>query len=252
MSRSFRSLRSLSRLGVALWIGFALAQLEPSPAPETAAEVESRVAPLRPQPPPPTQAHAAPPEPSPVGVHEIDAGMELLAAGGRFPVLTCGYDDFGSFARYAGAMRSLGARFVVVERRRIQAEIDLERGSMRPGPPGPGFSPRARDYSGEAALSGLARQARERFGPGAEVMMLVPRELDAGLFGGIARSLRERGESPDLYRELRGAYQADGRGGVLLLLEEGIRQDGSRAGLELLFDLGQIAAVVRAEPVPEA
>jgi hypothetical protein len=77
-------------------------------------------------------------------------------------------------------------------------------------------------------------------------MMLVPRELDAGLFGGIARALTERGESTDLYQELRGSYVSDSEGGVRLRVEEGIRLDGSRAPLALLFDLRQIAATVRA------
>ena len=186
--------------------------------------------------------------PIPIGEREIDEGLSLLAGPGRFPVLTCDYDDFGSFARYARAMAALGARFVVVEHRRIQAEVDVESGSMQAGPPGPGFSPRARDYSGEPALSKLATRARERFGAGAEVMMLVPRGLDAGLFGGIARSLTERGESADLYQELRGSYVRDGEGGVRLRVEEGIRRDGSRAPLALLFDLRQIAVTARAAP----
>jgi hypothetical protein len=233
---------------VALWIGVALCWTEPVERAESTPEIETRAAPLRPQQQPASEARATPALPMPVGGRDIDEGLSLLAAAGRFPVLTCGYDDFGSFAGYARAMATLGARFVVVERRRIQAEVDVESGSMQAGPPGPGFSPRARDYSGEPALAKLATRARERFGAGAEVMMLVPRELDAGLFGGIARTLAERGESADLYQELRGSYVSDGEGGVRLRVEEGIRRDGSRAPLALLFDLRQIAATARAAP----
>jgi hypothetical protein len=249
--RSGGALRALCQLGVALWIGVALSLVEMSPIAEPMPEVETRAAPLQPQPSRSDPLPSKPAEPTRVGGHEIDAGLTLLAAGGRFPVLTCGYEHFGSFTRYAQAMTALGARFVVVERRRIQAEVDLESGSMQPGPPGPGFSPRARDYSGEPALSSLATRARERFGGGAEVMMLVPRALDAGLFGGIARVLSERGESPELYQELHGRYESDGEGGVRLRLEEGVRRDGSRASLSLLFDLRQIAAAARGKLAPE-
>ena len=40
----------------------------------------------------------------------------------------------------------------------------------------------------------IARRARAQYGAGAVVMMLVPRTIDAGLFGGISRLLAERGE----------------------------------------------------------
>jgi hypothetical protein len=246
--RSTRALRPLCQLGVALWIGLALSWTEPSEQTEAAHEIETHAARLRPQQQPASEARAPIAEPLPIRGGDIDEGLALLAAAGRFPALTCGYGDFGSFSGYARAMAALGARFVVVERRRIQAQVDVESGSMQAGPPGPGFSPRARDYSDEPALAKLATRARERFGPGAEVMMLVPRELDAGLFGGIARSLTERGESADAYQELRGRYVRDGEGGVRLRVEEGIRRDGSRAPLALLFDLRQIAATARAAP----
>lgn len=248
MRRPARALRPLCQLGVALWIGAALVWTQPVQLAEATAEVETRTTSLLPQRQATPAPRTPPAPPTPVGGREIDEGLSLLAAPGRFPVLTCGYEDFGSFARYASAMATLGARFVVVEQRRIQAAVDLESGSMQEGPPGPGFSPRARDYSGEPALSRLAVHARERFGAGAEVMMLVPRELDAGLFGGIARSLTERGESPELYRELRGSYVSDSEGGVRLRVEEGVRRDGSRTPLSLLFDLRQIAATARVAP----
>jgi hypothetical protein len=233
---------------VALWIGVALCWTEPVERAEPTPEIETRAVPLHPQQQPASEARATPAEPMSIGGRDIEEGLSLLAAAGLFPVLTCGYDDFGSFAGYARAMTTLGARFVVVERRRIQAEVDVESGSMQAGPPGPGFSPRARDYSGEPALAKLATRAREQFGAGAEVMMLVPRKLDAGLFGGIARSLSARGDSADLYQELRGSYVSDGAGGVRLRVEEGIRRDGSRTPLALLFDLRQIATTARAVP----
>ncbi len=75
--------------------------------------------------------------------------------------------------------------------------------------------------------------------------MLVPRQLDAGLFGGIARALAAQGEPAADYRELRGRYREGGAGGVRLELEEGVRRDGSRRPLDLVFDLGQIEAAAQ-------
>lgn len=240
-----RALRPLCQAGVALWIALGLSRLEALRPQESVVPEPRRVA-VEPRPAaPPVRAR---PAPRPVGAGEIEAGMKLLAAGGSFPALTCGYQDFGSFARYARAMESLGARFVVVADRRIRGRIDLEEGRLEPDAASPRFSPRARDYSGEPALAPLARRARERFGPGAEVMMLVPRELDAGLFGGIARALAEDGESAEGYRELRGSYREDPAGGVRLELEEGVRLDGSLRPLALVFDLGRIGATARSSP----
>jgi len=139
-------------------------------------------------------------------------------------------------------MSSLGARFVVVRRRQIVGSIDLETAAIGDAAVGAAFSPRARDYTGEPGLAKPARRARERFGQGAVVMMLVPREIDAGLFGGIARRLAESGDHHDAYREIRGRYER-ANGGVRLRVEAGIRSDGTRVAMDLLFDLD---AIVRA------
>jgi hypothetical protein len=139
-------------------------------------------------------------------------------------------------------MASLGARFVVVRRREIVATADLESGALHEAAVGSGFSPRARDYTGEPGLTALARAARERFGGGAVVMMLVPRPVDAGLFGGIARALSERGEHHDGFREILGRYERSPAGGVRLRIDAAVRRDGARLPLELLFDLGEIVA----------
>ncbi|MEN8185064.1 MAG: hypothetical protein ABFS46_21285, partial [Myxococcota bacterium] len=89
----------------------------------------------------------------------------------------------------------------------------------------------------------IAGRARERVGAGVEVMMLVPRALDAGLFGGIARALERRGEKAEAYRELRGRYLPPDGGGLRLRIEAAVRRDGSQLPLDLLFDLGEIARV---------
>lgn len=77
-------------------------------------------------------------------------------------------------------------------------------------------------------------------------MMLVPRDIDAGLFGGIARALDARGEPHEAYREVRGRYRRSPRGGVWLELESAVRHDGSEVGLPVVFDLGEIASAGRA------
>jgi hypothetical protein len=77
-------------------------------------------------------------------------------------------------------------------------------------------------------------------------MMLVPRDLDAGLFGGLARLLAERGERRERVREIRGRYERAPGGGVWLRVEAAVRGDGSTVSMDALFDLGQIAAAVRA------
>jgi hypothetical protein len=213
---------------------------EPEPA-EVAQEQPAASAEPPPEPAPPAEPEPAPPAAATrVAAADISQGAALLDDGGAFPVLSCSYESFPSFLVYARAMSSLGARFVVVRRRQIVGSIDLETGAIGDAALGAAFSPRARDYTGEPDLAKPARRARERFGQGAVVMMLVPREIDAGLFGAIARRLAERGDRHDAYREIRGRYER-ANGGVRLRLEAGIRPDGTRAAMDWLFDLDAIA-----------
>ena len=155
-------------------------------------------------------------------------------------MLNCSYDSFPSFRAYARAMSALGARFVVVQHREIVGSVDVETGLVRGASGLAAFSPRARDYTDEPGLSFLARAMRERFGAAAVVMMLVPRNVDAGLFGSIARVLAERGERHEDYREIRGRYERAGSG-IHLRVESGLRRDGSEVAIDLLFDLADIA-----------
>jgi len=159
-------------------------------------------------------------------------------------VLSCTYEDFASFDAYARAMAGLGARFVVVRQRRIVAAIDPATSRFEEtevAALGGSFSPRARDYTGEPALAPLTRAARERFGAGAVVMMLVPREVDAALFGGIARALASRGDHHEAYREIRGRYQRAPAGGLQLRVDRATRTDGGEVAMDLLFDLAEVA-----------
>ncbi len=256
----------LSRGVVALWIGAYLASQVGPAAPVEATEVAESAARVQPRPlepprrpPEPREAKtakpAAPPEPSAepeptpepgpkparLGAAEVEEGDRILAGGGDFPVLSCTYEDFPSFDHYARAMAALGARFVVVRQRRIVAAIDPASGRFEEARVDAGFSPRARDYTGEPALAPLARAARERFGGGAVVMMLVPRTIDAGLFGGISRALAGRGEAHQAYREIRGRYQRAPGGGVRLRVDRGTRLDGSEVEMDLLFELAGLA-----------
>jgi hypothetical protein len=216
----------------------ATARSEPPPAPEPPAPVEL----VEPEPAPPEPREAAVAR---VRAGDVSRGAALLGSG-DFPVLSCSYESFPSFAAYARAMASHGARFVVVRRREIVGSVDIETGAMGAPALGSVFSPRARDYTGEPGLSDLARRARTRFGAGAVVMMLVPRSLDAGLFGGISRVLAERGDRHDAYREIRGRYERTA-GGIRLRVDSAVRADGTRVDMDLLFDLGEIAAARGAE-----
>lgn len=209
---------------------------EPAPAPPEEPEPAS---PAEPEPPPEPEP-APPAAPTRVADADVSQGAALLDDGGAFPVLSCSYESFPSFLAYARTMASLGARFVVVRRRQIVGSIDLETDAIGDAAVGAAFSPRARDYTDEPGLAKLARSARARFGQSAVVMMLVPREIDAGLFGGIARRLAERGDRHDAYREIRGRYER-AKGSVLLRVDAGIRPDGTSVAMDLLFDLGAIA-----------
>jgi hypothetical protein len=211
--------------------------LEPPPAPPP-----QRAPPPR-EPEPESEAPAAPPQPAPrrVGRAELVRGEALLDAGGEFPALSFGYADFPTFGSYARSMTALGARFVVVQRREIVAAVELETAAITRFDSAAVYSPRARDYTGEEGIAPLARAARERFGARAVVMMLVPRPLDAGLFGGLARVLTERGEDPRQLREIRGRYERGPAGGVYLHVESAVRRDGSAVPVEAVFDLRQVA-----------
>ncbi len=249
-------IRLASRVVVALWILAYLAwsALAVAPLGETT-PATARVQPVAEEPPRPASAPARPRAPArPVAIEaaDVDEGGRLLDASGAFPVLSCTYEDFRSFGAYAGAMGSLGARFVVVRARRILAEVDVASGRIEPGSVGSGFSPRARDYTGEPELRELAGAVRARFGPGAVVMMLVPRAVDAGLFGAIARALAERDDRHDGYREIRGRYERGPGGGVQLRVDGATRLDGSEVALDWVFDLSAIARSYAGAPGPSA
>jgi hypothetical protein len=265
-----RALRWGTRAAVSAWLcaGLVASQTQPPPAaPE--AVLAARVRPLAEEPPAPPREPAAPPqppapepapprpaepaaappaaaaEPRAVGAAELAHGSQLLDGDGAFPVLSLGYDDFPSFRAYARAMQALGARFVVVRERQVVGSVDLESGVVAPAGAGRGFSPRARDYTSEPGLAPLARSARQRFGSGAVVMMLVPRSLDAALFGGIARELERRGEPRARLREIRGRYARAPGGGVWLHVDTAVRRDGSELPLGALFDVTRIAGAAR-------
>jgi hypothetical protein len=263
-----RALRWGARAVVLAWLGAALVAsvTQPAQAPPEAV-VAARVRPLpeepaaprreppapqpeRPAPAPePAAPVAAPAEAAPeiaaVGAAELAHGGQLLDGEGAFPALSLGYDDFPSFRAYAHAMQQLGARFVVVREREIVGSVDVESGAVAEAGAGRGFSPRARDYTGEPGLAPVARSARQRFGSGAVVMMLVPRALDAALFGGIARELERRGEPRAGLREIRGRYARAPGGGVWLRIDTAVRRDGSELALGTLFDVTRIAGAAR-------
>ncbi|HKJ25058.1 MAG TPA: hypothetical protein VKB65_09575, partial [Myxococcota bacterium] len=185
---------------------------------------------------------AAPPLPL-VAVDEADVarGGALLTGDAGFPTLESRYEGYGSFRDYARAMQRLGARFVVVDRREIVGTIDpwtLETGAL--GDPA-GLSPRARDFTGEPELARASRAVRRDHGARAEVMMLVPRRVDAALFGGIARALEARGDTATSYRQIRAHYERGPGGALRLRVEAAVRRDGREQPLPLLFDLDRLA-----------
>ena len=213
---------------------------EPAPEPEPAAEPAPAAEPE----PVAESKRSVEPDPRAVSDSDFAAGSSLLDGAGRFPVLSFSYEDFSSFLEYARAMNALGARFVVVRNREIVGAVELESRAVSTDPLGSGFSPRARDYSGEPGLSPLSRAAHERFGRSAVVMMLVPRSLDAGLFGGLARLLSERGEPHAGLSEIRGRYEQAPGGGVRLRVEQVLRRDGTPVAVHAVFDLAPMAAGV--------
>ena len=240
-------------MAVILW-GIALAtSLAPSQRPELPLPPDPPRAQLQAVPvePPAPETPPAPAEPTPkpasspaveVTSADLARGADLLASGGRFPVISASYEGLRTFGRYAAAMTSIGGRFVVVSHRKIVGEVDLADGTIRAALLDRPFSPRARDYTDEPALAEPARRVRERFGPDAEIMLLVPRAVDAGLFGGIARELADGGEGHAGYREVEGRYERAPGGGLRFRLLSGLRMDGGRVALGAVFDLDAIAA----------
>ena len=240
MNPSRKALGLVCYVAVAVWIGLYLAWSVPPRIPqpmESIARVQPLVEPPRTEAPP---AAAVEPPLTAVGPAALTEGIELLDGAGDFPALTCSYEDFDSFRQYARAMVSLGARFIVVRNREIVGGVDVESGRIAEPLLEATFSPRARDYTGEPALSELTRAVRRRFGQGAVVMMIVPRNLDAGLFGGIAQALSRRGDRHGDYRELRGRYQRADSGSIRLRVDSGVRIDGTPAPIDLVFDLTEI------------
>jgi hypothetical protein len=255
VTRAHAALRAASRAIAALWLGAALVVTGSGAVPgggarETTARIHAtaivaetpEAAPGAPESTPEAAARAG--EPVSVGAAEIARGSEILDDG-VFPILMASYAEFPSFRDYALAMHALGARLAVVRERRIVGSIDLARGAMDAAPPSGAFSPRARDYTDEPGLAALAREARTRFGAGAEVMLLLPREIDAGLFGGVARALSRGGADPSAYREIRARYLRSPTGGVRLWVDTAVRRDGSELSVDLLFDLDAIARAGR-------
>lgn len=219
-------------------------QEAPKAPPRDPVEMKSPESIALPEPPPAEleeeEGREESPAPRPVRAKDFAAGGALLDAAGDFPILSLSYEAFPNFGAYARAMRRLGARFVVVRSRDILGEVDLETGAVAPPDLGTSFSPRARDYSDEPGLARTTGAVRQRFGPRAVVMMLVPRAIDAGLFGGVARVLEEGGEAREGLREIQGRYERAAGGGVHLRLESALRRDGSRVAMDAVFDLGQI------------
>lgn len=263
-----RALRWSCHAAVLAWSVALLAKQLPLGAPPPQQPATARVMPVpeRPRVPEPAQA-PAPPEPEPAAVEpaapepapepavaepvatlvsaaDLSRGQGLLDGGGSFPALSFSYDEFPSFVSYARAMLGLGARFVVVRNRQIVGSVDLDSRVVGSAPLGRGFSPRARDYTAEPDLAPIAQAAREHFGAGAVVMMLVPRSLDAGLFGGLARVLSEHGEPHTGLSEVRGSYERVPGGGVRLRVERAVRRDGTPVRVEAVFDLAAIAGGV--------
>lgn len=236
MSRNGLALRWTSRAVAAAWLLAALA-LFGARLPEAARPREA-TAPIDAS---PLAAEAPAEAPLEVGAAELALGAELLDAG-EFPVLVATYAEFPSFRDYALAMHALGARLAVVRERRIVGSVDLEGGELGAGPLAGAFSPRARDYSDEPSLAPLAAAARSRFGPGSEVMLLVPRTVDAAVFGGVAALLGRRGGELGGYREVRARYLRGPGGGVHLRVEAAVRRDGSEVPLGALFDLDALGA----------
>ncbi len=233
------ALRLACRAVVGVWVAGYLGWTALATPPDSVtAELSARV-----RPEPAASGVAAPAEPVAIQAADLAAGRALLDGDGAFPALHCSYDRFASFLAYARAMEGLGARFVVVRDRRIVGAWDPAANTLGETPIDASFSPRARDYSEEPALRAVARAATARFGAGAEVMMVVPRALDAGLFGGIARALRDAGEQHGDFRELRGRYRPAPGGGVRIELVSGLRDDGREVPFRVLFDLRDIAGL---------
>lgn len=216
----------------------AVARVEPIPEPEPAVEPEPEPAPEASSEPEPVSEAAAP---QVLSSSDVRRGEAWLQAGGSFPVIHASYDGLSGFRAYADAMLALGARFVVVSDRRIVGQLDWATGRLGAAALERPFSPRARDYSGEPALARHARAARRRYGGDAGIRLLVPRDLDAGLFGAIARELANRGEGPEAFRQVEGRYRRGADGGLELRLMAAERLDGSRLPLTTVFALSRTA-----------
>ena len=243
-------LRILAFATVSLHLAWTLSLL-PREAPATDETVMRllELARLEPEPEPvPEEAPAPPPaepvaEPEPMVADRYDAARGAASRPGErpFPAVSASYDDLGSFDRYARAMLDLGARFVVVRGMEVVGEVDIH--TRRAGPVGAltGFSSRARNYTDEPALRPLSQVATEAFGEGASLRMIVPRRLDAALFGSLARAIESNGRSIDELREIRGRYRRAAGGGIAFATESVVASDGGVTPLRVTIDLSRIA-----------
>jgi len=247
VTRLPRALRLLAKLTALAYLAWGLALAAPDGQEQsrlTAAPVErllklAALAPL-PEPEPAPAPEASKPRSVVASTADVTRGEALLAGERPFPALSASYAAYGSFQQYAASMVRLGARFVVVRSRAVVGSADLRSGRFGKVAALAGFSPRARNYTDEPALRTLARAAQQRYGAGASLRMIVPRRLDAALFGALARAIEAQGSSLADLREIRGRYHPSAAGGIVLATESLVTRAGKVLPFALRIDLSRV------------
>lgn len=176
-----------------------------------------------------------------------DVGRELMGVDGKkegeVPIITMDYRRHLGWPGYVRYMVRLGGMFLVFDKQteRILAQadflsnpnrlLDIRKDSLA------GMSPRIREIHSEIAIAGLMDQARQKYGPSANTLiLLVPLNVDFDIVGGIAQQLVIRNIEPKSVARVLGEYERTSTG-LRLRARELIHRDGKTTPADFTIEL---------------
>ena len=158
---------------------------------------------------------------------------------GALPTISADYRRHLGFERYVRKVREAGGRFLLYDpfSGSVLSEVDPLTGRTFPARDLDGLSPRSRRIRSEPAVAGILSRSKAEFGvAGAEVILLLPFDLDAYLIGGMECALRDDGMNLEDFTEFRGVYLLE-NDRLVLRIDSGIFKGGGSQELTLRFSL---------------